>query len=122
MVFNSCTMHRLIKWFDDYVREHDLPNLKWRMDPVTNPNLMRIEHVPMHLRLEAIEKLKHYAGKLHDDSSNEMLDVLMKTLTSQEKPTEGSDRDLREYTKVLDIKRKQNVLEVFPHLKEVFYE
>ncbi len=70
----------------------------------------------------AIEKLKHYAGKLHDDSSNEMLDVLMKTLTSQEKPTEGSDRDLREYTKVLDIKRKQNVLEVFPHLKEVFYE
>jgi MoaA/NifB/PqqE/SkfB family radical SAM enzyme len=120
MVFNSCTMHRLINWFNEFVRNNNLKDLKWRMDPVTNPNLMRIEHVPMHLREEAIEKLKPLVGTLQDKMSNEMISILMKTLRSVEKPTEGSFEELIEYTRVLDIKRKQNVLKVFPHLKEVF--
>ena len=120
MVFNSCTMHRLINWFDDYVRKNDLPNLRWRMDPVTNPNLMRIEHVPMSLRQKAIKELKPIVGKLHDEESNKNVEVLIQTLQSEEKPTKGSYEELLEYTKVLDVKRKQEVLKVFPHLEEVF--
>lgn len=124
MVYNSCTMHRLIKWFNDYTKQNDLVNLRWRMDPVTNPNLMRIEHVPMHLREEAIKNLEPLVGTLQDahlnEESHDMVRVLMKTLTSTEKPTEGSYEELLEYTKVLDIKRKQDVLKIFPHLKEVF--
>ena len=120
MVFNSCTMHRLINWFDGYVRKHELTNLRWRMDPVTNPNLMRIEHVPMSLRQKAIEELKPIVGKLHDEESNNNIEVLIQTLQSKEKPTKGSYEELLEYTKVLDVKRKQEVLKVFPHLEEVF--
>jgi len=49
-----------------------------------------------------------------------MIKILQQTLRSTEKPTEGSKEELLEYTKVLDVKRKQDVLKVFPHLKEVF--
>ena len=38
-------MHKLIDWFNNYVKQHDMKDLWWRMDPVTNPNLMRIEHI-----------------------------------------------------------------------------
>ena len=110
--------------FNYYTKQNDLVNLRWRMDPVTNPNLMRIEHVPMHLREEAIKNLEPLVGTLQDahlnEESHDMVRVLMKTLTSTEKPTEGSYEELLEYTKVLDIKRKQDVLKIFPHLKEVF--
>ena len=94
------------------------------MDPVTNPNLMRIEHVPMHLREQAIKDLEPLVGTLQDahlnEESTDMVRVLQKTLRSTEKPTAGSKEELIEYTKVLDVKRNQDVLKVFPHLKEVF--
>ena len=45
MVHNCPTMHKLIDWFNNYVKQHDMKDLWWRMDPVTNPNLMRIEHI-----------------------------------------------------------------------------
>ena len=124
MAYNSCTMHRLIEWFNRYTSENNLKNLRWRMDPVTNPNLMRIEHVPMHLREQAIKNLEPLVGTLQDahlnEESTDMVRVLQKTLRSTEKPTAGSKEELIEYTKVLDVKRNQDVLKVFPHLKEVF--
>jgi hypothetical protein len=72
------------------------------------------------LAKQSNKKLKPLVGTLQDKMSNEMISILMKTLRSVEKPTEGSFEELIEYTRVLDIKRKQNVLKVFPHLKEVF--
>ena len=55
-----------------------------------------------------------------NEESTDMVRVLQKTLRSTEKPTAGSREELIEYTKVLDVKRNQDVLKVFPHLKEVF--
>lgn len=120
MAYNSCTMHKLINWFIEYVRDNEIDNLWWRMDPVTNPNLMRIEHIPMQLRLEAIDKLTTLIDKSTDQKTKNSIQDLMSALRSTELPTKGSYEELIEYTKVLDTKRNQNVLEVFPHLKEIF--
>lgn len=117
MAYNSCTMHRLIKWFIDYVQEHKLENVHWRMDAVVNPNLMRVEHIPMHLRLQAIEQLMPLLGKLPNDDS---ITSLMAVLRSTQSPSAGSFEELVEYTRVLDNKRNQSVENTFPHLKEVF--
>ncbi len=117
MAYNSCTMHRLIEWFVQYVQEHKLENVHWRMDAVVNPNLMRVEHIPMHLRLQAIEQLMPLLGKLTNDES---INSLIAVLRSTQQPSAGSFEELVEYTRVLDNKRNQSVAETFPHLKEVF--
>ena len=120
MAYNSCTMHKLIDWFIEYTKENELADLWWRMDPVTNPNLMRIEHIPMHLRLAAIDKLYSLVDKASDQETKNSIQDVISALRSTEMPTSGSYEELINYTKVLDSKRNQNVLEVFPHLKEIF--
>lgn len=120
MAYNSCTMHKLIDWFIEYSKENELHDLWWRMDPVTNPNLMRIEHIPMSLRLEAIDKLTPLIDKATNQETKNSIQDVIAALRSNEMPTSGSYQELIEYTKVLDIKRNENVLEVFPHLSEVF--
>lgn len=117
MAYNCLTMHKLIDWFNNYVKQHDMKDLWWRMDPVTNPNLMRIEHIPLDLRIKAIDPLSKLLNKTACEVTRESIEVLMKTLTSEQKPTQGSFQELVDYTKVLDIKRNQNLYEVFPHLK-----
>lgn len=120
MAYNSCTMHKLIDWFIDYTKENELHDLWWRMDPVTSPNLMRIEHIPIELRLEAIDKITPMLDKVTSPQTKNSITELISGLRSTEMPTVGSYEELIEYTKILDIKRNQNVLEVFPHLAEVF--
>jgi len=119
MVYNCCTMHKLIEWFIDYTNEHNMQDLWWRSDPVTSPNLMRIEHVPLSKRLEAIEKLRPLTEKI-DSKSLDGLETLMKYLSSSQIPKPGSKQELIKYTKVLDQKRNQSLSKTFPHLKEVF--
>ena len=113
-------MHKLIDWFIDYVKANEIDKLWWRMDPVTNPNLMRLEHVPMSLRESVIDMLIPLIDKTSDQETKNSIQDLMSALRSTELPTKGSYKELIEYTKVLDTKRNQNVLEVFPHLKEIF--
>jgi MoaA/NifB/PqqE/SkfB family radical SAM enzyme len=120
MAYNSCTMHRLIDWFIDYSNDNELHDLWWRMDPVTNPNLMRLEHIPIELRLAAIDKLTPLVDKANNEETKNSINDLISALRSNEMPTAGSYEEFIEYTKILDIKRNQNVLEVFPHLNEVF--
>ena len=120
MAYNSCTMHKLIDWFIDYTTDNDLHDLWWRMDPVTNPNIMRIEHIPIEYRLDAIDKLVPLLDKATDRQTKHSIQELVSALKSTESPTMGSYEELISYTKVLDSKRNQNVLTVFPHLKEVF--
>jgi len=119
MVYNCCTMHKLIEWFIDYTNKHRMLDLWWRSDPVTSPNLMRIEHVPLSKRLEAIEKLRPLTEKI-DSKSLDGLETLMKYLSSSQIPKPGSKQELIKYTKVLDQKRNQSLSKTFPHLKEVF--
>jgi hypothetical protein len=90
------------------------------MDPVTNPNLMRLEHIPIELRLAAIDKLIPLIDKANNEETKNSINDVISALGSNETPTTGSYEELIQYTKVLDIKRNQNVLEVFPHLSEVF--
>jgi hypothetical protein len=90
------------------------------MDPVTNPNLMRLEHIPIELRLAAIDKLTPLVDKANNEETKNSINDLISALRSNEMPTAGSYEEFIEYTKILDIKRNQNVLEVFPHLNEVF--
>jgi len=112
-------MHKLIEWFIDYTNEHNMQDLWWRSDPVTSPNLMRIEHVPLSKRLEAIEKLRPLTEKI-DSKSLDGLETLMKYLSSSQIPKPGSKQELIKYTKVLDQKRKQSLSKTFPHLKDIF--
>jgi len=114
MAYNCCTMDRLLNWFYEYKNTHGLNHLNWRMDPVTNPNLMRVEHIPIYLRKRAVLKLKEFKLKSKE------VGFLIRVLESSLVPPKGSFEELLQYTKVLDQKRKQNVCKVFPHLKEVF--
>ena len=122
MAYNSCTMHRLLDWFVEYVHKHELNDLWWRMDPVTNPNMMRLEHVPLEMRVEAISKLQHLYDLDIDRHTRESVQSLENALRSTQQPKENSFEELKNYTKILDIKRNQKLSEVFPHLKKVFYE
>ena len=119
MAYNSCTMHRLINWFINYVDINNIKNVSWRMDTVVNPNLVRIEHVPMHLRLKAVDKLIPLIGT-SDQQTNESILNLINALKSTQLPQTGSYDEFIEYTKVLDKKRNQNVSITFPHLTEMF--
>jgi len=114
-------MHKLIEWFIDYTNEHNMLDLQWRSDPVTSPNLMRIEHVPLNKRLAAIEKLQPLKNKI-DKKSFEGLETLIQYLSSTQEPKHGSKEELIKYTKVLDKKRNQSLIETFPHLKDLFYD
>ena len=120
MAYNCCTMHKLLDWFNEYQAKHGMQDLWWRMDPVTNPNLMRLEHIPMEMRLEAIQPLIELILETPCKPTRESIGVLIKSLTSTQKPSEGSFQELIDYTRILDIKRNQSLKEVFPHLKEVF--
>jgi hypothetical protein len=122
MVYNSCTMHRLIDWFIKYTKENNINNLHWRMDPVTNPNLMRIEHVPLEQRIEASKLLKQFLTEDIHDITKHSIEQLINSLNSTQTPKSGSYEELIHYTKVLDIKRNQDVRKTFPHLKEIFNE
>ena len=119
MVYNCCTMHRLIEWFIDYTNKHDMLDILWRSDPVTSPDLMRIEHVPIEQRLAAIEKLKPLKNSINENSL-EGLETLIQYLSSTQKLKHNSKQELITYTKVLDQKRNQCLTKIFPHLKDVF--
>lgn len=119
MAYNCLTMHKLIDWFIEYKEENKMHDLWWRLDPVTSPNLMRIEHIPLEYRLQAIVPLVDQILKVQCNRTKESIGVLIKTLTSTQKPTEGSFDELISYTKVLDEKRNQNLYEVFPHLEGI---
>ena len=121
MVYNCCTMHKLIEWFIDYTSKHDMPDLWWRSDPVTSPHIMRIEHVPLSDRTAAIQKL-HLLKENINNNSLDGLETLMQYLASTQTPKLGSKQELVKYTKILDQKRNQSLLNTFPHLKEVFDE
>jgi MoaA/NifB/PqqE/SkfB family radical SAM enzyme len=120
MAYNSCTMHKLIDWFIDYTKVNEIDDLWWRMDPVTNPNIMRIEHIPLEYRLSAIDKLTPLIDKANDIQTKHSIQELISALHSTELPTTGSYEELISYTKVLDIKRNQNASEIFPHIQRIF--
>jgi len=114
MYYNCTTMHRLINWFLEYKEQNDLTNISWRMDPVTNPNLMRLEFVPIELRLEAISKLEGIYG---DNKTSYSIEELKKALQSTEEPPIEAFEELKEYTRVLDKHRNQDYTTIFPTLK-----
>jgi len=120
MAYNSCTMHKLIDWFIDYTKDNEIDDLWWRMDPVTNPNIMRIEHIPIEHRLSAIVKLTPLIDKATDSQTKHSIQTLISALHSTESPTTGSYEELINYTKILDNKRNQNASEIFPHLQGIF--
>jgi len=122
MAYNSCTMHRLLDWFVDYIETYQIKDLWWRMDPVTNPNMMRLEHVPLQMRIDAVGKLQHLYELDLDSHTRESIHSLENALKSTQLPKENSFVELKDYTKILDIKRNQKLSEVFPHLEKVFYE
>lgn len=113
MPYNCCTMDRLLEWFYNYKSVHKLDRLNWRMDPVINPDIMRVEHIPLSMRKKAVGKLTKY-------KNNESVNQLIAVLNSCIVPSEKSFKEFLQYTKVLDRKRNQNVLKTFPHLKELF--
>jgi hypothetical protein len=90
------------------------------MDPVTNPNLMRIEHVPLEQRIEASKLLKQFLTEDIHDITKHSIEQLINSLNSTQIPKPGSYEELIHYTKVLDIKRNQNVKKTFPHLRDLF--
>ena len=112
MAYNCCSMDRLLHWFYEYKSAHSLSHLNWKMWTVTRPDLMRVEHIPGHLREQAVLKLKKF--------KSEEVDFLIVALQSPLIPSKDSFEELLQYTRVLDTKRKQSVCKVFPHLKEVF--
>lgn len=120
--YNCCTMHRLVEWFFNYVEENELYKLRLYAGHVTTPSLMNCEIVPLELRLESVEKLKKIKEKIRDDYEIKTIDDIIAIISSTHEPSRESICEFINYTKILDDKRKQNVLDIFPHLKVLFNE
>ena len=120
MVYNACTMHKFITWFNKYVQDNEMHDLQWMGSKVLNPELMRLEHIPIQIRIDAIKPLEKLVIETPCKTTKESIEELIIALTSTQKPTEDSFKELVDYTKILDLKRNQSLGEVFPHLKDVF--
>lgn len=118
MVYNACTMHKLVSWFESYVSQHKLNDLWWRLDPVTSPNMMRLEHIPLGMREQAVRELEEL--KIECMQTKQSVSMLIKALQSSHIPPAGAFDELVAYTRILDHKRQQDVCKVFPHLRMIF--
>jgi hypothetical protein len=76
-------MHRLIDWFINYSNVNELHDLWWRHS-VTNPNLMRLEHIPIELRLTAIDKLTPLIDKANNEETKNSINDVISALRSTE--------------------------------------
>jgi len=121
MNYNCCSMHRLIEWYIEYTKKHQMDELKWQCWPLTIPALMRPEHIPKNIRLNSIDHLLKLKGT-HTDHTDHYIDSVINILKSEHIPHNGSYEEFINYTKILDQRRGQNVAEIFPHFKEIFDE
>ena len=119
MVYNCCTMHRLAEWYINYTKNNNMTDLQWLCFPVTSPESMRPEHVPEGLRNNAVQLILDLKGT-HTILTDNTIDSVVKILTSKYIPRLESYKELLAYTRILDQKRNQNIVEIFPHFKEVF--
>jgi hypothetical protein len=120
-VYNSCTMHRYVEWFMNYTKENNINNLILSMQQLIEPEMMRLEHVPEHMRSAAIEHLHKLIGhELSNENIDNVLNDMIRMLSSKYVPKDGSYDDLLKMTAVLDKNRNQHVLDVFPHLEIIF--
>jgi hypothetical protein len=120
MVYNACTMHKFIIWFNKYVQDNKMHDLRWVSLKVLTPSSMRLEHIPLEMRAEAIKSLEKLVVETSCETTRESIEELIIMLTSTQKLADNSFKELVNYTKILDLKRNQNLVKVFPHLEDVF--
>lgn len=125
-VYQCCTMDKLLWFLDKYIKKYKL-DLYWEPCAVKTPKLMKVEHVPMKLRQKAVKKLNQFIRTSYmcnehkyRDRNTKGVRVIIKYLLSNDKVAPKYLEELIEYTACLDKVRKQNVLEVFPHLAVIF--
>lgn len=121
MVYNVCTMDRFVDWFIKYKKIHNMNDLNWYAQQLVTPELMRPEHVPLHVRLAAIDKIRPYIGTDNENVDRFIGDII-KMLESTYECDADSLAELLQYTKVLDEKRVESISVTFPHLAEMFNE
>lgn len=120
-IYNSCTMHRYVDWFMDYTRHNNLTNLILSMQQLIEPEMMRLEHIPMYMRESAISKLTPLIGDNRSNSNiDNVLQDMIKMLQSTYEPDSQRFEDFKKMTLLLDKNRNQKVLDVFPHLDFIF--
>lgn len=116
--YNVCTVYKLIEWFISYTAKHNMQDLNWQCWPLTIPELMVPEHVPLETRLRFIDNLSKLKGT-HNSVTDKFIDAVIVTLKSTYEPDVESKKEFIDYTKLLDTNRKQNLYAVFPHLQGI---
>lgn len=119
MSYNVCTLHRLASWYIDYVSKNDFQDLKWMCLTLTTPELMRPEQISTDLRRASIVHLVNLLGK-HTNSTDDSIRNAISILESNFRPSKESFKEFTEYTKLLDKKRQQSVINTFPHFRDIF--
>ena len=117
--YNVCTVDKLIVWFADYIKKHNMPDLKWQCWPLTIPELMVPEQIPYTVRQNFLTNISCLKGK-YDSTTDKFIDTVIASLNSTYQPTIESQKEFADYTKMLDISRKQSFIKTFPHLDGVF--
>jgi hypothetical protein len=119
MSYNVCTLDKIISWYISYVDQHDLHDLNWLCLGLGTPELMRPEQIPLGVRLLAIPRLKNLIGK-HTEYTDSSIRSAISILESNYIPSNESFKEFLEYTRILDKKRQQSVVDVFPHFTDIF--
>lgn len=112
--YNCLTLDCLLSWvLENY------PNFSMHWFPVQLPKRSNLSLVPLadrQLQVEKLKKLKPICSK--DISKN--LDKIIKYLLKDDLNDQQLINEFVEYAMLMDKIRKQNTLEMFPHLKSIF--
>ncbi|MCY4513111.1 MAG: hypothetical protein OXB86_05430 [Bdellovibrionales bacterium] len=122
-VFQVYTVHKLLWYIDTLVKEQQ-DNFFFSFSLVrTTPHLVH-ELVPLRLREESADKVKHFLDKSYMCNFHEKKEInrriikgLVEAILSDTKPNDKAKELFFDTVPPLDKIRGQNYLEVFPHLK-----
>lgn len=125
--YQCCTMHKLLNFLDEFLPANGLERISWNGVPVKSPEFLKVEHVPLALRLKEVERLIAFQktswmcnrakNRVH---ANVAIDNTVKFLRSTERVEHKYLVELLEQTEAMDKMRDQRVLDIFPHLDCIF--
>jgi len=113
--YNCCSMDKLLAWIISFKNTNELHNLRWHVNSVINPDILKIEIVPRSVRVEAAKKI----AALLDQCDANIIDAANNTIKMLESNGVASKDEIGEffkYTMALDASRNQNFRSEFPHL------
>lgn len=124
---NCTTLHKLIEFFDNFIKDEQLNRFHLGFTTVRGKDWMRHEMIPNSLRNDAIKKLEDLKTSLyicteHTDAKHfiSSIDMLISTLHAKEYIRSEDHIRAKEFYEKLSELRKVDYFEVFPCLRSLY--